>query len=134
MEQQSANPSTPWSQDTGAYVTIEAGLHPKKSQQILLRGKFKLPCGENGVPEDGIQIFKHIVLVATRTANYQALTPFRDVIVFEDDIQKEGNYCIGFFNMNVMEHIQFDGEGDYYLLCSVGTYTSNIVKVSVLGA
>lgn len=119
------------SQDSEAYITIEAGLHPNKPQQIVLRGKFKLPCGKNGVPEQGPQIFKHIVLVATRTANYQALTPFRDVVVFEDDVQKEGECYSGFFNVNVMEHIQFDGEGDYYLLCSAGTFTSNIVKVSV---
>ena len=133
MEQKN-NIELPKVNDADTYITIEAGLHPQKSQQILLRGKFKLPCGKGGVPEEATQVFKHLVLVATRTANYQSLTPFKDVIVFEDDIQTEGNYCSGLFNINVMEHIQFDGEGDYYLLCSVGTYTSNILKVSVTSA
>ena len=113
------------------FITIEAGLHPQKPQQILLRGKFKLPFGQDGVPEEATQVFKHIVLVATRGGNYQTLTPFRDVIVFEDDIQTDGNFCAGLFNFNVMDHIQFDGAGDYYLLCSVGIYTSNIAKVNV---
>ena len=113
------------------FITIEAALHPQKPQQILLRGKFKLPCGQHGVPEEATQAFKRIVLVTTRSANYQTLTPFRDVIVFDDDIQRDGNFCSGLFNFNVMDHIQFEGAGDYYLLCSVGTYTSNIVKVSV---
>jgi hypothetical protein len=114
------------------FIKIDAGLHPQKPQQILLRGKFSLPCGQDGVPEEATQVFKHIVLVATRSGNYQTLTPFRDAIVFEDDIQKDGDVCLGLFNFNVMDHIQFDGEGDYYLLCSVGTYTSNIVKVSIV--
>ena len=117
--------------DAYTLITIEAALHPQKQQQILLRGKFKLPCGQHGVPEAATQVFKHIVLVATRGGNYQTLTPFRDVIVFEDDIQTDGNFCAGLFNFNVMDHIQFDGAGDYYLLCSVGIYTSNIAKVNV---
>ena len=130
MEQQN-NSELPNLRDADTYITIEAGSHPQKPQQILLRGKFKLPRGQNGVPEEATQVFKHLVLVTTRSANYQSLTPFKDVIVFEDDIQTEGNYCSGLFNINVMDHIQFDGEGDYYLLCSVGVYTSNIAKISV---
>jgi hypothetical protein len=130
MEQHNNISTSPLPQ-TDAFILIEAGLHPHKAQQILLRGKFRLPCGQDGVPEEATQVFKHIVMVTTRSANYQSLTPFRDVIVFEDDVQKEGDFCSGIFNINVMDHIQFDGEGDYYLLCSVGTYTSNIVKVSV---
>jgi hypothetical protein len=118
-------------EDPEAFITIEAGLHPQNPRQILLRGKFKLPCGQDGVPKKATQVFKHIILVTTRTSNYQSLTPFKDVIVFEDDIQTDGNFCSGLFNIHVMDHIQFYGEGDYYLLCSVGTYTSNIVKVSI---
>jgi|GEM_PF-6837373 len=128
MEQKNYSQST---EGVDTFINIEAGLHPQKPQQILLRGKFRLPCGQDGVPEESTQVFKHIVLVTTRSANYQTLTPFRDVIVFEDDIQTDGNFCSGLFNFNVMDHIQFDGAGDYYLLCSVGTYTSNIVKVTV---
>jgi len=117
--------------DSDTFISIEAVLHPQRPQQILLRGKFRLPCGQDGVPEEATQVFKHIVLVTTRGGNYQTLTPFRDVIVFEDDIQTDGNFCSGLFNFNVMDHIQFDGAGDYYLLCSVGIYTSNIAKVTV---
>lgn len=112
-------------------ISIEAGLHPHHKQKILVHGKFQVLCGQAGVPEQSTQVLKHIVLVIRRSGNYQSLTPFKEVIVFADDIRSDGNSCSAFFNINVMDHIQFGGEGDYYVLCSLGTYTSNIVKVVV---
>lgn len=118
-------------QETDYGITIDAGLHPQQPQKILVRGKLRVSYGKNGVPDEGTAVLKHVVLVVSRTLNYQSLTPFKDVIVFSDDLRDEGNGCSASFNINVMDHIRFEGAGDYYILCSIGTYTSNVVKVVV---
>lgn len=119
------------SQGEGLGIYIDAGLHPHQNKKILVRGKFRVVCGRQGVPERGPDTLKHVVLVTTRSGNYQSLTPFKEVVVFADDVQQDGEVCSAFFNIDVMDHIAFGGEGDYYLLCSIGAHTSNIVKVSV---
>lgn len=101
------------------------------SNALDIRGNFKVPYDENGITPRGAQVLKHISLVVTRSGNYQALTPFKEIAVFDDDVKEEQGSCSGFFNIKVMDHIGFDGEGDYYLLCSLGTYLSNIIKVTV---
>ena len=93
--------------------------------RITVKGEFALPFGTKGLPEAPTEVLKHIVLVVTRSGNYQSVTPFQNVVVFPDDVKVKEDICSGFFNINVMDHIAFDGEGDYYLSCSVGTILSN---------
>lgn len=112
-------------------IAIEAAIHPEDPQQILVRGRFRVSCAENGVPENPPETLKHVILVVTRSGNYQALTPFKDTVVFEDDVKVSGSNCSASFTFNVMDHIAFDGKGDYYILCSLGTHLSNIVKVTI---
>jgi hypothetical protein len=115
-------------------IAIKASLRPQTSEKplnILVQGELRVPYGINGVPDKGTTVLKHIVLVVTRSGNYQSLTPFKEVIVFEDDVREEPNGCYTSFNIKVFDHILFDGAGDYYVLCSIGTYTSNIVKIVV---
>lgn len=114
-------------------ISIVAGVHPQNPRNLLLKGKFKVPYCIEGVPGQSTQVLKHIVLVVTRSGNYQALTPFRDMAVFNDDVQDDGDGCSGFFNVDVMDHLHdgFNGAGDYYVLCSIGTFLSNIVKVTL---
>jgi hypothetical protein len=112
-------------------IEIKAGLKPNNNQKIWLSGRLNLPLGKNGVPDSGAQVLKHIILVATRSGNYQSLAPFKNVAVFPDDFAQKNNECAATFNIQVMDHLAFDGAGDYYLLCSVGQFLSNIVKVTV---
>ncbi|MGQ9424388.1 hypothetical protein ACXYTJ_00390 [Gilvimarinus sp. F26214L] len=116
--------------EEGAFA-IQASLHPENSENILLRGRLSVRRGQNGVPDAASDVLKHIVLVVTRTTNYQSVTPFKETVVFEDDVQSHGDICSASFNINVMDHIEFGGEGDYYILCSVGTYLSNVARVSI---
>jgi hypothetical protein len=124
MEQQRASP------DAGT-ITIEASLASHNPRGILLRGKFSVACGKNGVPEEPKRALKHLVMVVTRSGNYQALTPFREVVVFDDDVKVHDNLCSASFHISVMDHIGFDGPGDYYILCSLGEHLSNIEKVTL---
>lgn len=74
---------------------------------------------------------KHIVLVVTHAGQYAALKPYRDVVVFQDDVQDNEQTGSGQFNLHVFDHIKFQGKGDYYILCSLGNYLSNVVRVIV---
>ncbi len=125
---------TPSSQKNARYgISIEADLDPSALQNIIVRGRFCILCGEHGVPEQVLQSLKHVILVVTRTGSHDALAPFTEVVVFDDDVKVEGEgTCSASFTLNVMDHIAFDGAGDYYILCSIGTHLSNIVKVTVV--
>ena len=98
-----------------------------EDDQILVSGKFNINYQADCLSVDSAEVLKHIVLVVTRSANYQALTPFQDVIVFDDDVTETEEGCSGSFNFNLFDKIGFDGSGDYYILCSLGTVTSNII-------
>jgi hypothetical protein len=65
------------------------------------------------------------------SGNYQAVTPFKKVIVFEDDVKESEDSCSGLFNINVFNTIAFDGAGDFYIHCTIATFTSNILHVVI---
>ncbi len=119
--------------DQKASIQIERVYPPGKDDpnKIQLHGKFNIVYGEDSPLARGADILKHIILVVTRTSNYQAVTPFKDVIVFEDDIVDSEQECSGVFNIDVFNKIQFDGEGDYYILCSIGSVTSNVLRITI---
>ena len=117
---------------------IEYGIHIsalpqcKKSEGILVTGNYKVLYAEEGVPKQSTLIPKHLTLVVTRLGNYTATKPFYDMVVFEDDVKDDGQCASGRFNINIFNKIQFNCEGDYYMLFSLGSYLSNIVKVTVI--
>lgn len=98
---------------------------------LILRGKFEVCYDQNSISAQGAQVLKRIILVVTRSGNYQALAPFEETVVFDDDVKERKGGCSGQFNIKIMDHIDFGGEGDYYILCSFGTLLSNIVKITV---
>lgn len=112
-------------------VFIIAPKHRKIGDSLKISGKYRIPLANETVPKKALQFPKHIVLVVTRSGSYAATKPFKNIVVFEDDVKDVDDYAIGQFNLNVFEHIQFNGAGDYYILCSIGNYLSNIVKVTV---
>jgi len=114
-----------------ATVEIELASEQVISKQILVRGKFNILYEQNGLMVKGSDVLKHIVLVVTRGGNHFADAPYRDVIVFEDDIIETDKGCSGRFNFNVFEKVGFNGAGDYYIMCSLGTVTSNIIYAAI---
>ncbi len=97
--------------------------------KIVIHGKFDIEYEASGLLTRGSEILNHIILVVTRSGNYQSVTPFQDVIAFEDDVQENDSGCSGVFNIDLFKKILFDGPGDYYILCSIGSVTSNILHV-----
>jgi len=107
---------------------MELQLLPiKGGHQIQITGKFNVNYKSDGLSVKAGAVLKHITLVVTRTANYQSVNPFKDVVVFGDDVIETEEGCSGSFNFNLFDKIAFDGNGDYYILCSIGTVTSNII-------
>jgi len=108
-------------------------LPPKEhdKNKINIHGKFTVDYDSSGLVARGFDILNHIILVVTRSGNYQSVTPFKDVIVFEDDVQQSDAGCSGSFNIDLFTKILFDGEGDYYILCSIGSVTSNILHIKM---
>lgn len=100
---------------------------------LILRGEFKLAYAEAGTSARDEQVLKHIVMVVTRGGNYQTLVPFKDVVVFPEDVKRTENSVLGFFNLNLFDKIAFGGAGTYFILCSLGKHTSNVVSVEVKG-
>lgn len=113
------------------FITIECPDRCENGDAFKLSGQFKVPYEKNGIIVHGAQVLKHIILVVTRSGNYQAFVPFKDVIVFEDDVREVEGGCHAYFNVRVMDHLAFEGEGDYYVLCSLGSYLSNIIKITM---
>jgi len=113
----------------GMTITLDSNLSHKN--EILIHGEYKVRYSDQALPKQGVLIPKHIALIVTRSGNYIATKPFFDMVVFEDDVKDDGQSVSGNFNLNVFDHIPFNGEGDYYILCSLGGYLSNIVKVVV---
>jgi len=100
-------------------------------REIFVQGAFKVPLGKLSIPESGVDVLKHIIVVVTRYGNYQAYPPFKDVVVFEDDVRIDGDMCSGRFNFNVMSNLLFDGEGEYFVHCSIGQVISNTEKITI---
>ncbi len=113
-----------------SFITLQQA-HSKEAKQIMIKGKFNVNYRSDGLSVKGAEVLKHIVLVVTRGDNYQSIAPFEHVIVFEDDVSFTKEGCAGSFNFNVFEKIGFDGKGDFYIMCSLGSVTSNII-LSVL--
>lgn len=124
--------STPFPDNLEYGISITAQAHYREGESFLVRGEYKIPYAEESVPKQATLMPKHIALVVTRSGNYQAMKPFSQMVVFEDDVKDDGIYAMGHFNLNVNDHIQFNGAGDYYILCSLGNYLSNIVKVTLI--
>jgi hypothetical protein len=113
------------------FLEISCKEKIQRNEPMLCRAKFQIPRQGIGPTVKGPEILNHITLVVTRGGNYQAISPFKNVIVFSDDIKITESTCSGFFNFDIFEKIAFDGEGEYFVLCSIGTITSNIAKVIV---
>jgi hypothetical protein len=127
-----ATTNAPTLPDHAGYgIRISAKEQCKESDGIIVRGDYKVPYAEESVHDQATMMPKHIAVVVTRSGNYSAIKPFRSMVVFEDDVQDDGQCASGNFNFNLFDHIQFNGAGDYYILCSLGNYLSTVVKVTV---
>jgi len=113
------------------YIKINASENIANFDDIKVQGEFSVNNEESSIQSTNEKILKHIVLIVTRSANYQTVSPFSDIVVFKDDVTIISNNVSGIFNINIKDHVSFNGAGDYYILCSLGTELSNTLKITI---
>lgn len=115
----------------GEGILIKGPETANDSEGIQIKGEFSVKYECDGITAEGAQVLKHIAIVVTRYDNYQSFTPFKDVVVFPDDVKADKDGCSGFFNINLKDYLQFGGEGDYYIVSSLGTLVTDVIKIKV---
>ena len=68
------NPST---------IKLNTVAEKNNADMLFVRGQFELNYSDISIDAEGSDVLKHLVLVVTRLDNYQALAPFKDVVVFD---------------------------------------------------
>jgi len=74
---------------------------------------------------------RDLVLSVHREPFYASLHPFRDCLVFADDVLAAGDLRVGWFRFDVWSCCGFRVEGDYYVRVSLGTMISPACAVKV---
>lgn len=113
------------------YIEINASKNITSFDDIKVQGEFRVNNEEISIQYINENILKHIVLVVTRSASYQSVTPFSDIVVFKDDVTISSDNVSGLFNISIKDHISFNGKGKYYIMCSLGTMLSNTLKITI---
>jgi len=74
---------------------------------------------------------KHLVLTILRKSQHGSAHPFRNCLLFQDDVQKAANAFSGWFSFDVWDYANFRYEGIYYVRVSLGDALSNVVKATI---
>ena len=113
------------------FINIQKIPDHTSFNDLKISGEFRISNNEESIYSKDSEILKHIVLVVTRSGNYQSVSPFSDIVVFKDDVKIESDVVSGAFKINLSDHINFSGEGDYFMFCSLGMQLSNIIEVKI---
>lgn len=96
---------------------------------FMLSGVFAVSDAEHrrrsGTPH------RDLVLSVHREPFYASLHPFRDCLVFVDDVLAIGELRAGWFRLDVWSCCGFRVEGRYYLRVSLGAMMSAVCEVAV---
>jgi len=71
---------------------------------------------------------RHLVLTVLRKSLYGSMHPFKNYVIFQDDVAKIGDTYSGWFSLDVWDYSKFRYEGTYYIRVSLGDALSNFVK------
>lgn len=102
---------------------------PSYENNIIVCGSFLLPMNKD--IRVIAQPHKSIVLEVNSFGRHVVVTPFLDIVTFSDDLKENGQVRRGFFHLNISEYIDTTILGDYYIICSLGTYLSNIELATI---
>ena len=96
---------------------------------FLLSGVFAVTDSEH--QRRSSTTHRDLVLSVHREPFYASLHPFRDCLVFTDDVLAVGALRAGWFRLDVWSCCRFRIEGRYYLRASLGTMMSAACVVTV---
>lgn len=112
-------------------IRIAAARSIRVDAPLVLQGIFVISEAEHahrsGTPH------RDLALTVHREPFYACVQPFRDNLVFSDDVVAAGDRRIGWFTLDVWACCGFRAEGVYYLRVSLGEKISPHVLVEVGG-
>ncbi len=119
----------------GAGPAIQIACDAKVSSHgpFIVAGTFRIGAEDAPVstPILGDQPHRSLVLVVWREPFYHASTPFRDLVLFPDDVTATPAGQIGHFHFDVLAHSRFNAPGTWYLAVSLHVHHSNTLAVEV---
>lgn len=102
---------------------------PSDGDNVVVYGTFLMPKKHDirsfGDPH------KSLVLTVNSFGRHVVVTPFMDTIIFPDDLKENDQVRMGYFQFNISSYIDTSIVNDYYIVCSLGIYISNILMVTI---
>lgn len=74
---------------------------------------------------------RHLVLTVLREPMYGSYHPFRNVMIFHDDVQTLTGAHGGWFSLDVWSYAGFRHAGTYHIRVSLGESLSNVIETTV---
>lgn len=111
-----------------AGIALVAGPRSPR-EPLVVHGTFRLDMRD--LEELGASPTRGVTLVVTNGELFGAYTPFRDHVMFGDDLAAAPGGAIGHFNIDVFEQQGGYAAGDYHLFVSLGTRISNVIRLTV---
>lgn len=113
----------------GPGIKITGPEHPGLDMPFKISGRFIVTQKEfdqmGGVPH------RHLVLTVLRKSLYGSMHPFKNYLVFQDDVRKSGDLYGGWFSLDVWTYSKFRYEGIYFIRVSLGSALSNVVEATM---
>jgi len=110
-------------------IAIHAPTALRRDQCLVVSGSFQFAHAVADAIDH--QLHRAVVLVVSIGRASRARTVFAGKALFADDEERNPWGRRGFFQCDAFAEAGFDYPGKYYLLCSLGAFTSNIVEVAV---
>lgn len=121
------DPRLPW--PTEPRIQIACAGAVDIAAPLVLAGVFAVTAAEHD--SRAAAPHRDLVLTVHREPFYAVRQPFRDSLVFADDVAGAGPLRIGGFRVDVWSCCAFRVPGRYYLRVSLGMMLSNVCDVLV---
>lgn len=109
----------------GIYFTWNYNNNEEK--KILIKGGFNIPL--NGGFNIANKLHQAIVMIVTFGGVEFVIRPYEDFIIFLDDVKLIDSNIHGSFDIDIMQYLNYQKYGTYYILFSLGPYLSNLEKI-----
>lgn len=111
-------------------ITLLQDTELSDQENMVIQGVFVLPRPLTAINVHA-QPHKSLVLTVNSSGRYTVKRPYYEVVCFPDDIQQSEKSKKGYFQLNISSYINTNHSGVYYIMCSLGTYLSNILPITI---
>lgn len=112
-----------------AGVVITLAPRPLPMSPLVVHGAFRLSAEQAALLKN--EVHRSIVAVVQHGPAHAVYLPFRDLVLFADDVAAAPGGVTGYFNFDVFELQGGLAAGPYHLLVSMGELVSAVVETFV---